>query len=310
MYWRRWLRDESSGRVQALVADLKIIRHGVRTAGEKPEPLVRLRRGLATCAEPGGFPAGLAILRDCAGTYGGYIQPTLQRIGRRVWLLLPLRAALALQLELRRTRDSLNGVWARVGRSGAGVQPPRDADATTRGTCRQAEATLQSLETRLRLVEAYALKLVRADLLTEVSAACEALWAEMKETGVAFGGIEITGEPGARVFIEASELRRCLHDVLQNAIEASRDAADPRVAVAVACGERRVTIRIADNGRGVAREDHEAIFHGKSTKVPPGGTGLSHARAIVEAHSGMVRVRESEPWHRTEFEIELCRVPS
>ena len=132
----------------------------------------------------------------------------------------------------------------------------------------------------------------------------------MALAGAVFRGIEATGDPGARVFMDAAELRRCLHDMILNAVEASRDAAQPCIGIAIAGGDRRVAIHIADNGRGVAAQDREAIFHGQSTKTPPGGMGLSHARRAIEAYSGRVQVRESTPWERTAFEIDLCRVPS
>ena len=301
---RRMLRGAAAqDRVRGIVSDLKIIRHGVRAEGEKPEPLVRLRRGLRTCAEPGGLPAGLAILRDAQPNYRSYVQPTLKRIHSATMLALPGRLALALEFALGRASRDLDRLFGRMSR--AEQDAPRFVLL-----CAHAERSLRALEELLRRIEAAALSRAPADPLAEANAACDALRPVMKQRGVVLDGIQVTGEPGARAFIEAAELRRVLHDLLLNAVEACQDANEPRVGIAIACGERRVSLRVTDNGRGVPAEDWEGIFHGKSTKTPPGGEGLNHARQTIEAHSGRVRVRESIPWERTEFEVELCRIPS
>jgi signal transduction histidine kinase len=301
---RRRLGGEAArDRVRALVSDLKIIRHGVRSEGEKPEPLVRLLRGLRTCAEPADFAAGLAILRDVERTHRSYVGPTLQRILRATRLVLPGAPARALGRALRRATADLDRLFERL--PGAERDAPRFLPL-----CGRAERSLVALEEQLRSVEAAALGRVPADPLTEANAACEGLAAMMKERGVAFRGIEVTGEPGARVFIEAAQLRRVIHDLLLNAIEACQDAAEPHVAVAIACGARRVSLSIRDDGRGVAPADAEAIFHGRSTKTPPGGAGLAHARSVVESYSGTILLRASTPWEKTVFEVTLCRVPS
>jgi signal transduction histidine kinase len=301
---RRLLRGSAAhDRLRSLVSDLKIIRHGVRAQGEKPEPLVRLRRGLRTCAEPGGLEAGLRILRDAEPTYRAYVQPTLRCIRHAALLVLPGRLAVSLWMAHGRSSRDLDRVFARL------ANAERDA-APFAALCVRAEALVSALEARLQRVETAALRRVQADPLLEANAACDALRLLMKQRAVEFGGIEVTGEPGARAFIEGAELRRVLHDLLLNAIEACQEVERPRVQVAIACGERRLLVRMTDNGRGVSPEDAEAIFHGKSTKTPPGGTGLAHARRIVESYSGKVLLRESTPWENTVFEVELCRVPS
>jgi C4-dicarboxylate-specific signal transduction histidine kinase len=95
--------------------------------------------------------------------------------------------------------------------------------------------------------------------------------------------------------------------MLVNAMEACEGSAEPSVSVRIIFGERKIVVAIEDNGRGLRSEDFERVFHGHSTKVPAGGLGLSAARRAIEAHSGRIQVRESAPWERTVFELELHR---
>jgi signal transduction histidine kinase len=116
-----------------------------------------------------------------------------------------------------------------------------------------------------------------------------------------------SGTVGSRVFLPATELRRVVHDLLLNSIEACEHSAEPSVGIRIAYGEQKVIVQVEDNGKGIPSQDQPRILEGHSTKLPPGGTGLSHARQVLEAHSGRVCVRESTPWERTILEVELYR---
>jgi signal transduction histidine kinase len=211
--------------------------------------------------------------------------------------------SLPLALSLHRTARSM-------GRLAPMLQTGPADEAAFRALCATTDEVLRTLEERLRAVEANALSRIKADPVTEARAACEALQPLSKQAGVAFRAVEISAGLGTRAFIDASELRGVLYDLVLNAVEACRDSAEPRVGLTIAAGERKISICVIDNGRGVLPEDREAIFHGRSTKTPPGGQGLAHARAVIESYSGKVILQRSAPWENTVFEVELCRVPS
>jgi signal transduction histidine kinase len=167
------------------------------------------------------------------------------------------------------------------------------------------------LEENLAQLNRWALRAPSADPYQEAVAAGGSLQARFQSAGIEFRGVLVaSGTAGARVFLPATELRRIVHDLLFNSIEACEHSAEPTLGVRIAYGEQKVILHVEDNGKGVSPHDQQRIFEGYSTKEPPGGTGLSHARRIVEAYSGRILVRQSMPWTRTVFEIELYRATS
>jgi signal transduction histidine kinase len=288
-------------RIRSLVSELRIIRHGARIADGHREPLISLIRGLRTCSGSGGFELGGELLRQSMQTYHSMVAPALARI-------------LALTIMSGFVRPALNLAWARiqtsrrlralVGKTGqAGAAAPKEL------RCARAAEAVGILEESLRRLETAALRRIQTDPLLDSQAAWEAVHVLFPRELAQPGGIELTGQVNVKAFVESADLRRILHDLLVNAAEAARDASEPRINLAIYGGESRVSIEITDNGRGVPREDQEAIFHGFSRKTPPGGQGLSHARRTVEGYSGRLFLRESKPWERTSFAIELYRVP-
>lgn len=92
---------------------------------------------------------------------------------------------------------------------------------------------------------------------------------------------------GLAVMAERNRLEQVLLNLLQNAIEALRETPDPTVAIEVETKGRRVTIRIADNGPGVAPEVRERLFTPFTTDKRDGvGLGLVISRDIVAGFGG------------------------
>jgi two-component system C4-dicarboxylate transport sensor histidine kinase DctB len=109
--------------------------------------------------------------------------------------------------------------------------------------------------------------------------------ARMRERGVAL--VRTPGPPGLEVMAERNRLEQVLLNLLQNAIEALRDRADPTISLDVEVKGRRVTIRIADNGPGVAPEVRERLFTPFTTDKRDGvGLGLVISRDIVAGFGG------------------------
>ncbi|MBL7963529.1 MAG: HAMP domain-containing histidine kinase [Flavobacteriales bacterium] len=119
-------------------------------------------------------------------------------------------------------------------------------------------------------------------------------------------------QPGAELFHVQGD-RIHLTNVFSNLIDNALKYCDrePRVNVITSSDHRGVTIRVTDNGIGIARAEQERIFE-RLYRVPTGnvhnvkgfGLGLSYVKAVVERHHGQIHV-ESEPGRGSTFIIEL-----
>jgi hypothetical protein len=288
---------------RALVAELGIVRHGERKkSGQSEEPLNRLLRGLNTLCEPGNGSVGREIVESAGEEYEAFVAPALKRIVGMSPMVAPANLSIPLAIETL-------AVGRRVRRICRSLNRKEAADALP-AECAGASRSVKRLSSLLERMDVAARSGFSADPYEEASTACACLQQRFAAAGVALDGIQVLGRVGAHVFFEQGKLRRCLHDILVNAIEACEDCKDPVISIRIACGEKRVVIQIVDNGRGVPEEQMEAIFHGRSTKIPPGGTGLSHARRTVDSFSGKIFMRESTPWGRTVMELDLCRATS
>jgi C4-dicarboxylate-specific signal transduction histidine kinase len=185
-----------------------------------------------------------------------------------------------------------------------------DGRVSVLAACIAASRVIGDLRQHLKTLQNLALRQVVADPLAEVGNAVRTLQSRLDREGIELSGIELTGGAGALVFMESAMLRRCVLEVLTNAVDACRDSASPRIGIRMACKDEKVIIRLSDNGKGIRPERWGSVFNGDSDKVPPGGTGLQTARRLVTSHSGKILLKESIPWETTVFEIELHRVPS
>jgi nitrogen fixation/metabolism regulation signal transduction histidine kinase len=91
-------------------------------------------------------------------------------------------------------------------------------------------------------------------------------------------------------------LEQALINLVKNAVEAVAESSDPRVTLACRAVDGQIRIEIADNGRGLPRDDPEKIFTPFFTTKPGGsGIGLALARQIAVAHGGELTVRRGTP---------------
>ena len=91
-------------------------------------------------------------------------------------------------------------------------------------------------------------------------------------------------------------LEWALENLIKNALDALAGSGGTICIEAEAHGERRVEIRVIDDGPGVAQAVRSTLFDpGVSTKKGGWGVGLSLARRIVEdVHGGRLRLEPSE----------------
>lgn len=112
-----------------------------------------------------------------------------------------------------------------------------------------------------------------------------------------------------RVLVKGDRQR--LHQILGNLIGNASRYCRGKIWLELDANEQTVSLRVRDNGIGIAPEDQARIFepffqskHGPRGKA---GLGLTVARELVHAHGGTIEV-ESTPGAGTTFAIRLPRI--
>ena len=124
------------------------------------------------------------------------------------------------------------------------------------------------------------------------------------------GGVTITEEYGD---LPSSNINRELMGwVVENLVKNSMEAVNPKtglisVRTAFNPNQKKISIIVEDNGRGISPSEHGKIFSpGFTTKKRGWGLGLTLARRIIEEyHGGRISLKSSEPGVKTVFVIEL-----
>jgi len=142
-----------------------------------------------------------------------------------------------------------------------------------------------------------------ANLATVVDSALGQMRAKLDAASVKVARNYIAG-PTVRA--DAEKLRQVFANLLDNAIDALGSVAEERrIDLFVENGDRRATVRVRDNGCGIAADKVERIFNPFFTTKEHGtGLGMAISKKIVEAHGGSIDVA-SEVGRGTEFRIVL-----
>jgi PAS domain S-box-containing protein len=112
-------------------------------------------------------------------------------------------------------------------------------------------------------------------------------------------GCKVTADvdpEGFLALVDGSRLQQVVINLLENATKYSKGG---NIEVRGRFNDRHLTITVEDDGPGVPQEERESLFEpfvrGKSSAHAGGsGLGLYIAKAIVEAHGGMLTLGESE----------------
>jgi signal transduction histidine kinase len=118
----------------------------------------------------------------------------------------------------------------------------------------------------------------------------------------------------ARVSGDIDELRAAFANLLDNAVKYSDD--EVRVVVSVsAADEKRVTVRVADQGIGIPQTHLKRIFKrfyrvpGRfMARVKGTGLGLFIVKSVVKKHGGRVYAESNGPGQGSTFTVQLPRV--
>lgn len=135
---------------------------------------------------------------------------------------------------------------------------------------------------------------LRAYLEEYVATRCAAL--ERLETKAS---IVLLEGPSAAVDIDKNVFRQALDNVVDNALKYSRTGHPARIELAIQPRDDTVTLEVADDGRGVRKEDLDRVFGRFDRGQPPKGAarqqgtglGLWIVDAIAQAHGGEVEAR-------------------
>jgi signal transduction histidine kinase len=108
--------------------------------------------------------------------------------------------------------------------------------------------------------------------------------------------IDTSGVSAAPVRGDAAALRRCVRNLLDNAVR----YAGARVVVTLAATAAEVALDIRDDGPGISPEDHERVFdrfyRGDPARTASAGNGsglgLAIARRVAERHGGSLTVED------------------
>jgi signal transduction histidine kinase len=115
---------------------------------------------------------------------------------------------------------------------------------------------------------------------------------------------------GLKIYCRKSQFSQVMVNLINNAIDAVQDTADPWVKVQVENHGNKVGIRIEDSGNGIDQKDQHQLFKPFfTTKNGNGGTGLglSISRNIMESNLGSLDYELSRNGH-TSFLILLTAV--
>jgi two-component system nitrogen regulation sensor histidine kinase NtrY len=109
--------------------------------------------------------------------------------------------------------------------------------------------------------------------------------------------LEITlKDPDICLQADANLLDQVLINLLVNAIEATKAQPNPTILLsAYIASDKKIIIKVADNGIGMSREIQEKIFIPFfSTKKQGSGIGLSLCKQIIMLHRGSIQVQSAE----------------
>lgn len=111
------------------------------------------------------------------------------------------------------------------------------------------------------------------------------------------------------VLADRRNMEELLSNLIANAIQYTPEPG--RIRVTVGTSDRRVTLRVADTGMGIAEEDRTRIFQRfyrvkdeRTRRIQGTGLGLSLVQSIVDAHQGRIELN-SRPGEGSTFTVLL-----
>ena len=256
---------------------------------------------------------GCGVFAHYAGVFGSqsikarYFDPAVEREVRRekVEMQTEKQASIdelssTLAHEIRNPIAAAKSLVQQIGEDPASVENVEYAKV--------AVAELDRVERRISHLLRYAREedytFAHVNLAGVVDAALAEMRAKLDGAKVAVARNYIAGPT---VLADAEKLRQVFANILDNAIDALSGIGEGRrIDLFLENGaSRKATVRIRDNGAGVASDKIDRIFNPFFTTKDHGtGLGMAIAKKTVEAHEGAIDV-VSEPGRGTEFVVTL-----
>jgi two-component system phosphate regulon sensor histidine kinase PhoR len=115
------------------------------------------------------------------------------------------------------------------------------------------------------------------------------------------GSLELNLEAdNALIFADDVHFSNLVNNLMDNAVKYSKENVAPRILLSTRSDERRLHLRIEDNGIGMNRETLKRIFEkfyrahtGNIHNVKGFGLGLSYVKGVVEAHQGHIKAEST-----------------
>lgn len=144
----------------------------------------------------------------------------------------------------------------------------------------------------------------RDSLLRIVEKAISLLRAHPDAEGVAIC-LDSDGQTGGNALVDTKQMQRAIYNLLLNACQSAHRAEGRReVVVSITTENGMISIRITDNGPGVAEHIRNSLFQPFVSDGKQSGTGLglTLANAVAKEHGGTVTLLTSRPGE-TIFEL-------
>jgi signal transduction histidine kinase len=162
-----------------------------------------------------------------------------------------------------------------------------EACVAAKETVRNATRAAEIISSMRRLFGSYGPKYDAVDVNALINEMATLVSVEAGRNGVSIR-TELT--PGlSLVLADRVQLQQVLLNLLMNAIEATKDVADPRQITMTSALYRQdqMAVSVADTGVGLPATNVDDIFNAFVTTKPGGtGMGLAISRSIIEVHGG------------------------
>ena len=131
----------------------------------------------------------------------------------------------------------------------------------------------------------------------DLAALCDTIVATLQHRLDALGATVTIERPMPDLLADRLAVEQMLSNLIENAVKYLQPGRPGRIVVSARMGRERVSIEIADNGRGIDPRDHDRIFdlfrRSGQQDQPGEGIGLAHVRALAYRLGGLIDCRSA-----------------